>query len=286
MAAGRSRGDPPKPLRRDDEQEYQRADWKRRPLLREQLDYARLDTHYLLALRELQVQALGEAGRIAEATEEFERLSRSRAADPIPGSPSFWRVKGARDLAPAQAAVLQALFGYREQQAERIDQPPFKVMGEATLLELVRRAPRQEADLHGVTGMTPDAIRRHGQAVLRAIEQGLNAHPPSPPAVDREPDEVQDRYDRLHAWRRDKARLRGVESDVILPRTALLDLARRAPRTHAELTTSWTWALAAGTPTATKSSRWCRASVERARRRQPLARKPRRARERLVFSPS
>ena len=92
---------------------YQRADWKRRPLLREQLDYARLDTHYLLALRELQVQALSEAGRMAEALEEFERLARSRAADPVPGSPSFWRVKGARDLPPAHAAVLQALFAYR-----------------------------------------------------------------------------------------------------------------------------------------------------------------------------
>lgn len=214
---------------------YQRADWKRRPLLREQLDYARLDTHYLLALRELQIQALTEAGRMAEATEEFERLSRSRAADPVPGSASFWRVKGARDLSPAQAAVLQALFAYREQQAERIDQPVFKVMGEATLLELVRRAPRQEADLHGIAGMTPDTIRRHGQAVLRAIEQGLSAPPPLPPSVDREPDDVEDRYDRLHAWRRDKARARGVESDVILPRTALLDLARRAPRSHAEL---------------------------------------------------
>ncbi len=37
---------------------YQRADWKRRPLTPEQLDYARLDTHYLVALRDRQFQAL------------------------------------------------------------------------------------------------------------------------------------------------------------------------------------------------------------------------------------
>jgi ribonuclease D len=55
------------------------------------------------------------------------------------------------------------------------------------------------------------------------------------PVPDREPDDVQARYDRLQAWRRDKARARGVESDVILPRTALVDLARRAPRTEAAL---------------------------------------------------
>jgi ribonuclease D len=46
---------------------------------------------------------------------------------------------------------------------------------------------------------------------------------------------VRDRYDRLHTWRKDRARARGVESDVILPRTALWDLARRPPRTHGEL---------------------------------------------------
>ena len=48
---------------------YQRADWKRRPLTPEQLDYARLDTHYLLSLREKQLAALTTSGSRAEAQE-------------------------------------------------------------------------------------------------------------------------------------------------------------------------------------------------------------------------
>jgi ribonuclease D len=216
---------------------YQRADWKRRPLTPEQLDYARLDTHYLVALRDRQVQALTESGHWPEAHEEFERLARLRGdsdnAGPHPMA--FWRVKGARDLTPAQAAVLQALFAYREQQAERMDSPPFKVMGEATLMELARRAPRHAEDLQGLPGMTPDQIHRHAQGVLLAIQQGLHAPAQRAPQADRESDEVRDRYDRLHTWRKNRARARGVESDVILPRTALWDLARRPPRTHGEL---------------------------------------------------
>src|SRR5580765_3532439 len=58
---------------------HQRADWKRRPLTPEQLDYARLDTHYLVALRDSLLQALTESGRWPEAEEEFERLTRLRA---------------------------------------------------------------------------------------------------------------------------------------------------------------------------------------------------------------
>ena len=216
---------------------YQRSDWKRRPLMPEQLDYARLDTHYLIALRDKQIAALAEAGREAEAQEEFERLARlgGSPATAEPATPAFWRVKDARKLTPAQAAILQTLFAYREQQAERIDRPPFMVMGEATLMDLVRRAPRQIQDMHGVAGMTPDQMRRYGAGVLAAVEQGLAAPAQYAPRVDRESDEVQDRYDRLHTWRKNRAKARGVESDVILPRTALWDLARRPPRTPGDL---------------------------------------------------
>ncbi len=218
---------------------YQRADWRRRPLTTEQLDYARLDTHYLVALRDQQLQALSDAGRSAEAHEEFARLAQlgadatSAATGPDPAA--FWRVKGARDLTPAQAAILQTLFAYREQQAERLDRPVFKVMGESTLMALARLAPRHADDLQGVAGLTPDQAQRFGPGLLQAVQQGLGAPAQRPPRTEREPDEVQDRYDLLHTWRKEKARARGVESDVILPRTALWDLARRAPRTVGEL---------------------------------------------------
>jgi ribonuclease D len=220
---------------------YQRADWKHRPLTPEQLDYARLDTHYLVALRDKQIEALIEAGRTREAQEEFARLARlggdlvnnDGSAGPDPAA--FWRVKGSRDLTPAQAAVLQALFAYREQQAERIDRPPFKVMGEETLMALVRLAPRDAESLKGVPGMTPDQIQRHAHGVLQAIQQGLDAPPQHLPQVERESNDVRDRYESLHTWRKERAKARGVESDVILPRTALWDLARRPPRTLDEL---------------------------------------------------
>ncbi len=83
--------------------------------------------------------------------------------------------------------------------------------------------------------MTPDQIQRHARGVLQAIQRGLDAPPQHPPQVDREPEDVRNRYDRLHTWRKDRAKARGVESDVILPRTALWDLARRPPRTLDEL---------------------------------------------------
>ena len=116
-----------------------------------------------------------------------------------------------------------------------MDRPPFKVMGEATLMELVRRAPTHTEDLQGLSGMTPKQIHRHGRGILHAIQEGLHAPPQRPPQAERESDEVRDRYDRLHRWRKNRARARGVESDVIMTRTALWELARRPPLTHGEL---------------------------------------------------
>jgi len=216
---------------------FQRADWRRRPLTPDQLEYARLDTHYLTALRDKQFDELATSGHWPEAHEEFERLARGRNdQDAIDSpSPTLWRVKGARNLSPQQAAVLGILIQYREYEAARLDRPPFKVMAETTLMELVRRAPRRLEELHSVPGLAPEQIRHHGQALLHGIEKGLQAPPQHPPSESREPEDVRDRYDRLHTWRKNRARARGVESDVIVPRTTLQDLARRAPTTRAEL---------------------------------------------------
>jgi ribonuclease D len=217
---------------------HQRADWGRRPLRADMLDYARLDTHYLPSLRDRLYTALVESGLWAEALEDFERVARTppptvnETLDPQ----VFWRVKGSRTLTPQQAAVLQAVYAYRDAESARTNQPPFKVIGEPTLLDIAQRTPQTLDDLKGIVAMTPGQIHRHGHALLRAVQAGLVATPPSPPRQDREPDDVRDRYDRLQTWRKKRAQARGVESDVILPRTTLWDLARRPPRTLADLT--------------------------------------------------
>lgn len=160
----------------------QRANWGERPLTSELLDYARLDTHYLVALHDRLAGELAAAGRAAEAQEEFARLERMSGGAANGANPhAFWRINGARDLAPAQAAVLRELHHYRERQAERADRPPFKIMSDQTLLEVTRAAPRELGDLAGLTGMTPQQIRRHGTQLLAAVRRGQAAPPAHPP---------------------------------------------------------------------------------------------------------
>jgi ribonuclease D len=218
---------------------HQRADWGRRPLRADMLDYARLDTHYLPALRERVYTALVAQDRWAEAQEDFIRLAATppAPANLEPDPHAFWRVKGARDLAPAHAAVLRAVFLYRERESARANVPPFKILGEPTLLALAQQTPRDRDALTRIVAMTPGQIERHGRALLAAVADGLHAVPPTPPTQVWEPDDVRARFDALHAWRKQQAAARGVESDVIVPKRRLWDLARRPPRTPEDLTT-------------------------------------------------
>jgi ribonuclease D len=212
---------------------FQRANWGERPLTPDLLDYARLDTHFLLPLRDRLAAELATAGRMDEAEEEFARLERVSGSNGSPnGDPAqaFWRVNGARDLSPAQAAVLRELYQYREQQAQRADRPPFKIMSDSTLVAVAQEAPRSLAGLSHLPGMTPNQVRRHGANLLAAVRRGEAAPPARPPRTERVPDAVRERYELLHQWRKARAKARGVESDVIVPREVLSELARLNPR--------------------------------------------------------
>ena len=156
---------------------HQKADWARRPLTPEQIDYARHDTHHLVALRDLQIDALKAAGCWEEAQEDFARLARLPAGAPVgvPDPVAFWRVKGAYDLTPPQAAILQAVHAFRESEAARQDRPPFKIMDEATLLALALHAPASLDDLRRLArdAATADpAIRARPAAGHRRCANG------------------------------------------------------------------------------------------------------------------
>jgi ribonuclease D len=149
--------------------EFQRSDWGRRPLTGEQIRYASLDTQFLLPLHDILHGELAGGGLLEPAREEFARIA---AAEPRPKvfDPEGWRhIKGARALDPASRAILRALWTSREERASTIDRPPFKVLGEHTMLEIARRRPRTAAELGRVPGFTPVLLKRVGDLVLAAL---------------------------------------------------------------------------------------------------------------------
>lgn len=216
---------------------YQKSNWCKRPLEPEQLAYAQHDTHFLFQLRDRLANELREAGRMEEAVEIFAEQTVINLGDQSFDPDSFWSINGCRNLTRQQHAILKALNIYRDQEAQRRDQPLFKIFNEHTMLELARQAPRNMGDLTRVHGMTRGQVRRYGRGLLKVIDDGIRARPPAFPKRKkrRHSEAVVSRYDKLRQWRKEQAQIRGVESDVILSRGAMWEIASTNPRNGEEL---------------------------------------------------
>ena len=208
----------------------QLTDWGHRPLTPEQINYACLDSHYLPPLRDLLKEELAARGRWREALETFSNLPDTPYVAKSFDPEGFWRCREARDLGPTELAVLRELYLWRDGQARAMDRPPFKVVGDEGLVRLSREQPGRVADLH----LGGWQVRHFGGAILAAVARGKVAPAPQPPNrhLNREhrldPATVA-RYDRLRAWRSQRAAERGVDADVVLTNEALLAIARAVP---------------------------------------------------------
>jgi ribonuclease D len=160
---------------------FQRADWGRRPITRELLTYAALDTHYLLPIYDALSLELAAKGLGDEARKEFDRIAAVEPREKVFDAEGWRRLKGARELDPPGKAILRALWIAREERARADDRPPFKVLAEQAMLELAKRRPRTDEELARVPGVTPAVLRKLGPA-LRAAIAAVGVTPPGPAA--------------------------------------------------------------------------------------------------------
>jgi ribonuclease D len=211
---------------------FQKADWGKRPLSDEQINYARLDTHYLLPLKDILQAELKEKGLLQLAREDFER-----ACDvEIPAAkPVLWeRMANNHGFTPRELTILKELYECRERIAEELDRPTFKVMGDKQLFDIAHLPPQHLDELFGL-GLSSRQVIRWGRAVLRAVEKGSAAPLVRPQQAERPDEAYLFRLDALKSWRKSAARKLQVESDVVLPRQLMEMIAESGPRSIPEL---------------------------------------------------
>jgi ribonuclease D len=214
---------------------YQRANWGKRPLPDDMLKYAQVDTHFLYDIRNILAKELKAKNLTLMAEEDFQRaclVYRQVREDRLA---PFWRVQGAKNLSPQQAAVLRKLYNYREQAARKINQPVFKVLGAQSLLHLAELCPTNAHQLLKLELPGKNALRRHADGLVQSIREGLKAPPEYPPKRERVDESFLAREKALRDWRKITARKMDVNSAVILPRELLYNLVSVNPSTAEEV---------------------------------------------------
>lgn len=218
----------------------QRTDWGKRPLSPQQIAYAQMDTHYLLALRAQLTTELHTHRRWDEAQDAFARAQANALAERTEEERTVWQMKGIFEIEPADRAVVEALWQWREQEAQRRDRPPFKIMNDEVLIRLAQHKPRQSTDLRAVGRLSDQQAAQYSGALLAAISTGLQRPIPQPPKAPPRPEWQLDRpttrrYDALRAWRSQVAEARDVTPDVIMTNETLLAVAQCQPRSESDL---------------------------------------------------
>ncbi len=218
----------------------QRDDWSRRPLAAEQLEYAAMDTHYLLRLRDVLEGELQQKGRIGWAREEFETEAAVEKAGKEFDTEGFRRIKGCRELPLQDQAVLRALYLFRDKVARSLDVPPFKVLNNSVLLDLVHKPPQSPRDMFNRQGISSRVARKYAGEILQTIAEARRRDPyfleTAAPNNGKAPSRAaKRRLEALKTWRKEKAQQLELHVGVVFPANLLENLAVNPPVSLEEL---------------------------------------------------
>ena len=222
---------------------YQRHDWSSRPLLDEHLHYARGDTHFLLALREILMLKLERAGRRAAFEEECNLLARREWTGRGRNPNDFMRVKRSRSLDEDGRRVLRSLWGWREARAKEVDRPVFKVLSDSIMIGIASARPASAEQLHAVIRKGSTLARKHGDELLKSVSDGLADETPlpkpqgkpKPKSSPRKGPGMDQLLGPLKEWRNNLVQTKKLSPVVVANNQLLKEISRSAPGSIEEL---------------------------------------------------
>lgn len=157
----------------------QKANWARRPLPPEMIDYAINDTRYLLPLCERIEAELHRLGRWQWFVESRDRMVAASREVKERDEQSVWRISGSARLAPRAQSVLRVLWFWRDSEARAWNRPPFHVMSNEDLLRVA------ECASSGRPFSTPRMVNRRRRSFEVALALALQVPEAEWPRIER-----------------------------------------------------------------------------------------------------
>ncbi len=203
------------------------TDWAKRPLSATQVEYALNDVRYLTEIRRRLLSEMEREGRIDWLAADFSRLEDPATYEVVPRE--LWRrVKRVSSLNRRQLAVAREVAAWREEEAQRRDVPKRWVVGDESIIEIARRAPKTADELLAIRGVADKIGRGAQQGLLSAVAAGVAVSDADLPSLDkrrRPVGDVDGAVDLMIALVRLRAREHGVAMPLMASRDDLERLA-------------------------------------------------------------
>ncbi|QZT64433.1 ribonuclease D [Mycolicibacterium austroafricanum] len=153
------------------------ADWSKRPLPQDWLNYAALDVEVLVDLRHAISEVLQEQGKEGWAAEEFEYL---RTVEATPTRRDRWRrtsgIHKVRD--PRALAAVRELWTTRDQIARRRDIAPGRILPDSAIVNAATANPDTIEKLTALPIFGGSKQRRSAAVWLDALARARTSEPP------------------------------------------------------------------------------------------------------------
>jgi len=161
---------------------FQKANWLKRPLPPEQLEYAAGDVLPLLGLADRLLAEMAERGLLYRFLSANARVQeKTRARDPYQG---YRRLPEFRRFSAEQKRALALLWRAREKYAELHDLPPHNVAAHEVLAAIARGAPADPKAMAEALGRQRSRVRvdveEMAGLIRRAVGDGEEAPGPDP----------------------------------------------------------------------------------------------------------
>ena len=212
---------------------YRKRDWSKRPLPEAMIEYAVNDTTYLIKLAEILEKELKEIDRISWVREECQVLSKVRPS--LPNSePLFMKFKGSGRLSSKSLAALEALLQCRLSVAEKKDKPLFKIIGNNSIMKIVKEKPVNKRQLVKIKALSQKQIDMYGDAIVKAVNNSLMLPAAGRPVYPRRkapvlPPEVPLRAKSIKLWRDSKAKELELDPPIVCNKSIINLIAIQNP---------------------------------------------------------
>ena len=166
------------------DKKHTRANWLRRPLTKDELDYAMDDVRYLLAVYEELSRKLESTGRGSWIERDLRAMSDPQNYQ-VDKAQLWRRLKGVSKLKGEKLQIASELCQWREELAQHQNRPRRWIAKDDALIEIARQKPGDFEALSQIPELNDKTARRHGDRLLQIIAHAAQVDPAQWPQHDK-----------------------------------------------------------------------------------------------------